>query len=186
MSAPRAVGLVILAGTAVAAALAWSCGDPVHDTRSDSLGDERTGVSPGPKHRPGQPCLACHGGDGPASAELSVAGTIFQTAAPGSPPLEGATVTIFDATQLADGGAPRSTFTNAAGNFFFRKAEWSPTYPLHDISVNFTGLPSPIVMHTTVGRDGSCATCHFDPKGSNSHGHVYLVLEPGDLPGATP
>ena len=186
MSAPRAFGLVILGGTAVAAALAWSCGDPVHDTRADSLGDERTGVRPGPTHRPGQPCLTCHGGDGPASAELSVAGTIFQTAAPGSPPLAGATVTVFDATQLADGGAPRSVTTNGAGNFFFRKTEWSPTYPLHDISVTSPGLASPTMMHTVVGRDGSCATCHFDPKGPNTHGHVYLVLEPADLPRAPP
>lgn len=184
MSARWAFGVVLCAGSAVAAALAWSCSDPVPDSRAASLGDEHTGVSPGPTHRPGQPCLACHGGDGPASTELSVAGTIFQTAAPGSLPLEGATVTIFDATQLADGGAPRTAVTNKAGNFFVRRTEWSPKYPLHDISVSFTGVATP--MHTNVGRDGSCGTCHFDPKGPNTHGHVYLVLEPADLPGATP
>jgi hypothetical protein len=185
MSARWAVGLVF-AATAVAATLAWSCGDPVHNARVDALGAEKSGVAPGPTHRPAQPCLTCHGGDGPADAELSVAGTIFQTAAPDSPPLAGATVTVFDATQLADGGAPRSTTTNAAGNFFFRKTEWAPTFPLHDISVSLPSVPSPIMMRTNVGRDGSCATCHFDPKGPATHGHIYLVLEPGDLPGAAP
>lgn len=165
---------------------AWSCGDPVHDTRVGSLGGEKSGVPTGPTHRSGQPCLACHGGQGPAELELSVAGTIYQTAAPDSPPLEGATVTVFDATQLADGGAPRTAVTNAAGNFFFRGTEWLPVYPLHDVRVTFPGVDAPTTMHTTVGRDGSCASCHFDPKGSATHGHVYLVLEPADLPGAKP
>ncbi len=164
----------------------WSCGDPVHDTRVDALGGEKSGVPTGPTHRSGQPCLTCHGGQGPADLELSVAGTIYQTAAPDSPPLEGATVTVFDATQLADGGAPRTAVTNAAGNFSFRRTEWAPVYPLHDISVTFPGVAAPTTMHTTVGRDGSCASCHVDPKGPATHGHVYLVLEPADLPGAMP
>ncbi len=177
---------LVVGGGALAAVLAWSCGDPVHDTRVDSLGSEQSGVSPGAMHRPGQPCLTCHGGDGPANTELGVAGTIFQNASPGSPPLQGATVTVFDATQLADGGAPHTITTNAAGNFFFRRSDWSPVYPLHDIAVSFPGVASPTVMHTNVGRDGSCASCHFDPRGSASRGHVYLVLDPADFPGATP
>jgi hypothetical protein len=174
-----------LAGTCMVGLFSWACGDPVHDARVSALGGERGGVPAGPEHRGGQPCLTCHGGDGPASAELSVAGTIFQTAAPDSPPLAGATVSIFDATQDADGGgAPRTTVTNAAGNFYFPRSSWSPAYPLHDISISFSGATT--TMHTNVGREGSCATCHFDPKGNDSHGHVYLVLEPADLPGAMP
>ena len=171
---------------AAAALATWSCGDPLLDARVAALGNERTGVSPGPTHRPGQPCLTCHGGNGPADVELSVAGTIFESAAAAAPPLAGATVTIFDATQLADGGTPRSAITNAAGNFFFRKTEWSPVFPLHDIAVSGAGIDTPTAMHTVVGRDGSCASCHFDPRGPDSHGHVYLVVEPGDLPGAQP
>jgi hypothetical protein len=177
----RKIGLAVVAAAALGAA-AWACADPVHNTRVDALGDEAPNVSPGPTHRPGQPCLTCHGGGGPAEAELTVAGTIYQTAAPDSPPLVGATVAIFDGTQLADGGTPRSTVTNSAGNFFFRREEWSPVYPLHDIAVSAPGVDTPAMMHTTVGRDGSCATCHFEPRGPDSHGHIYLVLEPGDLP----
>ena len=176
----------IVVATGALAAVVWACSDPVHDTRVDALGPEVANVSPGPTHRPGQPCLTCHGGGGPADTELTVAGTIYQTKDPISPPAVGATVTIFDGTQLADGGAPHSTVTNAAGNFFFRRSDWSPVYPLHDIAVSYPGLATPTMMHTTVGRDGACATCHFEPRGVDSHGHVYLVLEPTDLPGGAP
>jgi hypothetical protein len=175
------------AGAALlAAAVAWSCGDPVHDAQVDALGPEASGVPTGPTHRPGKPCLTCHGGQGPSSTELSVAGTIYQTAAVDSPPLSGATVTIFDATQQPDGGAPHTVVTNAAGNFFIKRSEWAPFFPLHDISVGYPGVSSPTLMHTNVGRDGSCGSCHFDPKGATTHGHVYLVLEAADFPGAAP
>ncbi len=130
--------LAVVSSCAVvlAAAVAWSCGDPVHDAQVDALG--------------------------------------------------GATVTIYDATQLADGGAPRTVVTNAAGNFYIRRTEWSPFFPLHDIAITYPGVDTPTLMHTNVGRDGSCGSCHFDPKSANTHGHVYLVLEAADFPGATP
>jgi len=185
MSARTALALA-LAGAALTAASLWACSDPLQSARVAALGDEKSGVAPGPLHRAGQPCLTCHGGSGPADVELAVAGTIYQSAAAGSPPLVGGTVTIFDATQLADGGTPRSATTNAAGNFFFRKDEWSPVYPLHDIAVSAPGGDVTATMHTVVGRDGSCGSCHFAPRGPDSHGPVYLVLEPGDLPGAQP
>ena len=177
----QSLGIAVVIGAVV-----WACGDPLQNARVAALGDERAGVSPGPSHRPGQPCLACHGGSGPADVDFSVAGTIYQTAAADSPPLAGATVTIFDATQLADGGVPHTATTNAAGNFFVRQEEWSPTFPLHDIAVSGAGIATPTVMHTVVGRDGSCAACHFDPRGRDSHGHAYLLVDPADLPGAAP
>ena len=160
-----------------------ACVDPVHDAQIEALGGETTGISPGPLHRPGQRCLTCHGGQGPADLELAVAGTVYQTRAVDSPPLAGGTVAIYDATQLPDGGAPRTAVTNAAGNFYIPASSWSPVYPLHDISVTIAGLAQPTPMHTNVGRDGSCATCHFLPEGRASHGHVYLVADPADLPG---
>ena len=180
------VRVLVLAGSCVAAAAVWACNDPVHDARVSALGDENPAVPPGPNHRPGQPCLTCHGGNGPADVELAVAGTIYQSAAPDSPPLAGAVVTIYDATQLADGGAPQTAGTNAAGNFYIPRAQWTPFFPLHDISVTLPGTDAPTMMHTNVGRDGSCGSCHFDPKSNDSHGHVYFVLEPGDFPGAMP
>ena len=182
---PALVARLAIAATPIVAVFAWSCGDPVHNARVDALGPESSGGT-GPTHRPGQPCLACHNDQGPSSTEFSVAGTIYQSAALGSPPLVGATVTIYDATQNADGGAPHTFTTNAAGNFYAPKSDWTPFFPLHDISVTSPDVPAPTMMHTVVGRDGSCATCHFDPKGPGSHGHIYLVVDPADLPGAMP
>ena len=183
----RLLSCLAVASIACAAVFAWSCNDPVHDAQVDALGPEAAGVPAGPKHRPGKPCLACHGGQGPADLELTVAGTIYETAQPDSQPLVNATVTIFDGTQNADAGAVPHTFTtNGAGNFYATRTEWSPVYPLHDISVKAANLDAPTLMHTTIGREGSCASCHFDPRGNDSHGHVYLVLEPADLPGAQP
>ena len=176
--------LSLCVAVGVCAALLWSCGDPVHDAQVEALGPEASNVSPGPLHRAGQPCLTCHGGRGPADLELSVAGTVFQTRAADSLPLLAGTVTIYDATQLVEGGAPRSAVTNAAGNFYIEASRWSPTYPLHDISVTIEGLAQPTSMHTAVGRDGSCAACHYLPEGRTSHGRVYLVADPADLPGA--
>jgi hypothetical protein len=176
----------LLLAIGIGAAFVWSCGDPLHNARVEALGSEQSGVSPGPTHRPGQPCLTCHGGMGPADVEFGVAGTIFQNSNSGSPGLAGATVTIYDATEALDGGTPHTATTNSAGNFYIQSDAWSPTYALHDISVGFAGLDSPTQMHGNVGRDGSCATCHFDPAGTGSHGHIYLVVDPADFPGAGP
>src|SRR5256885_5077120 len=88
-------------------AMVVACNDPVHDARVDALGPEIDGVPRGPLHRRGQPCLTCHGGSGPANTELSVAGTVFATPEVGAPPLAGVTVSIYEATEERDGGAPR-------------------------------------------------------------------------------
>ena len=69
------------AGCVVAGLLTWALVgcfvDPVHDEQVAALGPEPAGESPGPLHRPGQPCLVCHGGLGPAHQSFSVAGTVF-------------------------------------------------------------------------------------------------------------
>ncbi|HEY8075053.1 MAG TPA: hypothetical protein VIF62_13110 [Labilithrix sp.] len=168
-----------------------ACSDPEHDTQVDALGPEPSSPGPGPTHRPGQPCLTCHGGDGPAKAQFAVAGTIFQTADRGASPLSGGNVILYDSTtDNTDDQTPHTSGTNAAGNFYFDAASWSPIFPLHDITLDYPGISPPRPkMHTRVGRDGSCATCHFDPPdpsalaAPNTPGHVYLVLEAGDLPG---
>ena len=51
--------------------------NPVHDNEVAALGPEDPSVPPGPDHRPGQPCLVCHGGSGPASAQFAVGGTVY-------------------------------------------------------------------------------------------------------------
>src|SRR5690606_33596927 len=74
--APRAA-LSIPLVAALAALGATACGDPVLDARIEALGGEVDGVEPGEFHRPGQPCVLCHGKYGGEEPEMSVGGTIF-------------------------------------------------------------------------------------------------------------
>ena len=61
----------------IAAGAVFACGDPTHDRAVEVLGGEAPGVPEGPLHRPGQPCVTCHGDSGPASGEFSLAGTVY-------------------------------------------------------------------------------------------------------------
>jgi hypothetical protein len=172
----------------LAVAMVASCSDPLHSDRVDALGPEASGVSPGPTHRPGQPCLTCHGGEGPGATEFAVAGTVYQTPDVGSPPAVNANVSLIDAPPLGgslDGTHTVTTVTNSAGNFYLAKSQYSPVFPLR-VEVTIDGLAEPTRMTTHIGRDGGCGSCHFDPKGPKSPGHVYLVADPADLPGAKP
>lgn len=148
--------------------------DPVHADAVAALGPETFGLPKGPTHRPGQPCLTCHGGQGPGKPELSVAGTVYKTQ-PDLSWLEGATVTLTDAR-----GDVRMLTTNETGNCLVRRNEWTPVYPMK-VTVAFAGVSIDMVTH--VGRSGSCADCHTDPAGPASAGHVYLVSDPADFPG---
>jgi hypothetical protein len=147
--------------------VALSC-DPVHDNAVSSLGGETPGVAPGPLHRPGQPCLLCHDGQGNDPPAFALAGTIFLDA--NSPtPAVGATVSLMDAS-----GKTASQTTNAAGNFYFDPATFSPKFPVHVTGVAMGGVS--VVMHSHIGGNGSCAGCHADPAGPDSPGHVYLQI----------
>jgi hypothetical protein len=168
---------------------AASCVDPVHQSEVNALGPEAAGVSPGPTHRPGQPCLTCHGGSGPGDPTFVTAGTVYlnsYTAGTTSyAPLVGGDVHLVDAR-----GLTYDATTNAAGNFYVTTDDWSPTFPLGntpvdsgiaaqplDISVAATmGGTDTTPMTTAIERGGvyaSCAYCHFDPPGPTSPGHVY-------------
>jgi hypothetical protein len=149
--------------------------DPVHARAVAALGPETFGLEQGPTHRPGQPCLTCHGGQGPGSPELSVGGTVYETQA-AMQWLEGAIVTLTDAK-----GMIKELTTNRTGNCLVRANEWRPVYPMR-VSVSFGGVSIDMVTH--VGRAGSCADCHTDPAGPASAGHVYLVATPADFPGS--
>jgi hypothetical protein len=167
-------------GLALVAAGTLTCSlDPVHDDAVADLGPETPGVEPGPLHRPGQPCLDCHGSSGVKPA-MSVAGTVF-AAADGTAPLAGAAVMLSDTF-----GRTFQTTTNAAGNFYVEPSSWAPIYPMY-VTVAFGGVRN--AMSTQVGRDGSCAACHVDPASRVSAGHVYLVQTASLLPaidGGTP
>jgi hypothetical protein len=148
----------------VLVAAAPSC-DPVHDDAVAALGPEAPGVRPGPLHRPGQPCLTCHDGSTGNPPEFTVAGTVFldenDTA-----PASGVGVTLTSAN-----GASFTATTNAAGSFFVRPGEFTPAYPMGVLLIAST---TAVRMSTLIGRDGSCATCHHDPAGPSSAGHVFL------------
>ena len=150
------------------------CGtDPTISAVADRLGPEQPGVPEGPTHRPGQPCVTCHHGSGPGEPAFSLAGTLYVDR-DRALPLEGASVELVDALERR-----RSVTTNCAGNFYIEADDWQPRFPVW-VEVRF-GAES-IAMETPIQRDGACATCHFDPAGPDSAGHVYLSEELLDLP----
>lgn len=138
--------------------------DPVHSSKVASLGDEAPGSGPGPTHRPGQPCLECH--DGSIGPDFSVAGTIFERA-DSLTPAAGATVTL----RSSNGSPAFVKTTNSAGNFYLFAGEYKPVYPMR-VTVSYQGTE--VQMVSPIGRAGSCATCHSDPAGNTSAGHVYI------------
>lgn len=146
------------------AALFVSCTDPVRDQQIERLGGEDPRVSPGPEHRPGQPCVLCHSDGGPASDfKFAIAGTIFETSSPQSNGAEGVKVFFIDAAS-----AKRTYETNAAGNFFIPESEWSDlTYPFRvGILKEGANNNNPIPMTSVVNREGSCNFCHRPNPGS--------------------
>ena len=167
---------IALACVMLAAITSTSCFDPEHKHEVDALGGETNGVGPGPFHRPGQPCLTCHGGSGPGSPEFSVAGTIYLTRNVNMPQ-RGVTVTITDVT-----GDRRSFTTNEAGNFYVGIDEWSPTFPVN-VKVGSEGLTpdqahAQAQMQMPIGRNGGCGFCHYGADNEPTHmPPVYMVLQ---------
>jgi hypothetical protein len=142
------------------------CVDETHDLQVQALGGEDPNVPTGPLHRPGQPCLACHGGSGPAHFHMTIGGTVYAYGNQTTPAV-GATVVIEDIA-----GAFGTAMSNQAGNFFIAASEWQPTFPIIVPQVTLGAVSQQ--MQTHVGRDGSCATCHFDPPGPACQGRIYV------------
>jgi hypothetical protein len=157
----------------LSASLLVACVDATHQEEVQALGGETPGVPRGPLHRPGQPCLICHGGLGPASHEFSVAGTVYAVRSQSAPAI-GAQVQIEDIN-----GSFFTATTNSAGNFYISSDTWQPTYPTQ-MQVSLGGLSQQMATHA--GRNGSCAGCHTSPQGPTSPGAVYVALSAGDLP----
>ncbi len=188
----------------LATALLDGCADPVHNAEVAALGPEANGVPPGPTHRPGQPCLTCHGGEGPGGLTFVTAGTVYvnqYSPDAGSTALNGGVVHLVDSE-----GHTFDSKTNTVGNFYVTTDQWSPVFPLGDRSMDaglvgsacipatspdteYGGLISvaappdagcknfPTTMASSIDRGGvyaSCAYCHFDPPGPTSPGHVFL------------
>jgi hypothetical protein len=165
-------------GTLLAIASGWclfGCFiDPVHDQQIAALGPEAPGVSPGPLHRPGQPCLVCHGGTGPASHQFSVAGTVYRVQ--GMPTVQ--PDAIVDLSDSNDAGV--AVQTNAAGNFYVTPTLYDPHWPMRGIQVSFGNNIAAMISH--IGRNGSCADCHVEPESASSPGSVYLYFDLSSIP----
>lgn len=180
----RRLGAAVFAALLGLAGLA--CGNRAVDAKIEALGPEDPGVSPSEYHRPGQPCLLCHGEYGGASPPMSIAGTIFATpAGDGESPIpaEGALVSVTDSF-----GRVFQATTNCTGNFFFEKSQ-NPAFPLHAeieckpggglgcSSTDFNDGCDRQVMTTRISRDGSCAGCHVGNRSQGSPGWVFCSLE---------
>jgi hypothetical protein len=167
MSLPR-----MLAWAALAMLLAVAC-DPVLEGQVGALGGEVSGVPTGPLHRPGQPCTLCHDGAAGDPPAFSVAGTVFRDPS-GTFGTANVTVTVTGAD-----GQVFTTTTNAAGNFYFTPYHVQPKYPTR-VSLSAGGVT--VAMQSHIGWAGSCASCHSDPAGPSSPGHVYFDVPAGGTP----
>jgi hypothetical protein len=156
--------LLFAVGLACAACALSTC-DPVKDQKIAALGGEAPGVPRGPLHRPGQPCVLCHDGNVGDPPGFSVAGTVYVDAGDFTP-AAGAVVSLTDSV-----GKTFDAIANEVGNFYVLPHQLTPTYPMK-VTVRFNDVT--VKMTADVGRDGSCATCHFDPAGPASPGHVYI------------
>ena len=165
---PRLAAVISLAVAALGSLGALASCDPVHSDAVSALGGEAPGVRTGPLHRPGQPCLLCHDGKVGDPGEFSVAGTIFLNAT-GATPAPGVVVTLTSAN-----GATHTLTSNAAGNFYASPGQFTPAYPM---SVVLTSSSTVVRMSTLIGRAGACATCHQDPAGPSSAGHIFVPAD---------
>jgi hypothetical protein len=152
---------------------AAGCNHPVADAEIRALGPEDPSVPPSEYHRPGQPCLVCHGPYQGASPEMVVAGTIYGYAYTNATrdlepiPVKDVRIELFDAraTTVVD---KRTTEklpikTNCAGNFFVTSDQWDAAFPLSvAIYCPVEGMDEELrqPMTTRISRDGSCAGCH--------------------------
>jgi mono/diheme cytochrome c family protein len=160
---PRCIPWLFLALGVIA------CGDPIEDAAVSALGPEPAGQSPGPFHRPGQPCVTCHGPSGAAKSAFAFAGTVYREKGK-TQPLGDVDIVVTDAT-----GRTVTTRSNCAGNFFVGPDQATLTPPWW-VTMRHGTLT--IDMESPVYREGSCATCHRDPAGPASAGAVYMTDEP--------
>ena len=158
------------------AAVGAGCADPVADERVEALGGEDPAVAPGPLHRPGEPCGACHREDGGARRAFSLSGTVFRDPR-ARVPATSTTVRFIDAT-----GAQHTAHPNAAGNFYLTPDEFAPVWP---VWMKLESCGSTAEMTSASSREGSCAACHADPAGPKSVGHVYVSAAGGEGGGSS-
>ena len=162
---------------AASAGLAFSCTDPVLDDRVEAQGNETEGIEPGPFHRVGQRCTACHQNNGKASdSPFTLAGTVFA-----SPTrqvgVDGVEIRLTDAD-----GTKYIAKTNCVGNFFIKPGEWQPKFP---VLVNMSKKGIQRAMQSPIGREADCGGCHSleippaDPFSQMPHVYLFGSDETG-------
>jgi len=186
MNLPRSSVLLLIA--AVAPLLPAACGNPAVDDKIAAFGPEDPNVAPGEYHRPGQPCVLCHGKYADAEPLMSIGGTIyaFPPAKQNEPPLpvKDVKVTLTDSF-----GESRELTSNCAGNFFIKKDDWDPAFPLR-AEIDYPGPGTDgmqrrvQVMVSRISRDGSCAGCHLGPPTQGSPG--WVICSDADVPPGFP
>lgn len=108
-----------------------------------------------------------------------MAGTVFYGPGATTPHsfvgVEDARVVLEDDTQ-----AQYTATTNCVGNFYVQPGDW-PGHPQFPVIVRVVAQPKQLMfdvaMQSHVGREGSCASCHQFPGGTNLYetpGVVHL------------
>ncbi|MDC0749200.1 hypothetical protein [Polyangium mundeleinium] len=164
-----------LASSLVVLGMLVGCGNRAVDERIAALGEEDPNVPVGEFHRPGQPCVLCHGEYLRENPVMSVGGTIYayptQTPEQKPLPVKGVKVKLTDSF-----GEQYEVGTNCAGNFFIETDKWDPAFPLRaEIEYPVPGAlesTKRVVMSTRISRDGSCAGCHVGNPNQGSPGWV--------------
>lgn len=139
------------------------------------------------EHRPGQPCLLCHGlghlREAPGGDIFAVAGTVYSFVDDDEDSgLEGVDVTVTD----FEGDTFVAT-SNPTGNFMFDvdtglsaprvRDEGRTTMhkePVYPLEVSIERGPDLQEMKTKIWRAGSCAHCHGPSPDASSVGRVFL------------
>jgi cytochrome c553 len=176
---PAKVATLLAAGLGLTALAAACNTDPVHSDAVNALGPEVSGIPQGQYHRAGQPCVTCHGDEGPASTQFTMAGTVFYGPANTANPIGvgNVMVTLEDDTQSV-----YTAVTNCVGNFWVTSDQWPghPQFPVLVTIAGTVGTYSAPSMQSHIGRTGSCADCHQYPTTNNFYqtpGLVHLFTQ---------
>ena len=185
---PRVKACCAIAASLVLGALV-GCADPVREAYVDALGPEDPAVPQSDIHRPGQPCLLCHGPFGGVEPDMAVAGTIyaysFDANDPDAEPIPVEDV-IIEISDSFGNSPPEPPRTNCAGNFYIEKEDWNPSSPLR-VAIRYPVPGDPdgarVSMGTRISRDGSCAGCHTNkPPNQGTPGWVFCTQRSPDAP----
>lgn len=148
------------------------CVDASHEDAVEALGGETPG-GPSALHRPGQPCVTCHGELGPAESEFLIGGTVYLIRN-AEDPAAGAFVQLQDSV-----GQVVTLQTNQAGNFWLLPDQWNPVYPIQT-RVKWGTITKQ--MNQPIYRAASCADCHVPPRPSlTTPGRIYIATNRSDL-----